>query len=582
MYGDPSDLVFNSYIIKSTRGVKQGDPLVFIVFKEKHPQVDLCAYADDSSLIGPIGVLQSSLDDFVELSKSIGLEIKLSKCFLIGKEKAKIMYGNEVIQFTNYSVESIKFLGTYFGNRGKILDSLYNSSNKLQSQLHSIQDLKIEKYLAFSMLSVCFSSKINHFLRSIPPDISREVAQKFNEIRTKFLGNLVETDSTKLPYHAFFSASFGGVGFSRAEYFCQSAYLGGLKNFLFEFRLRFSDVFSQIIAQNSVWLRPLDSVIQNLSADIWNKCFPKSISSIPDRSIEFLHLSVVKWQNCVLHGLEDLDFSKRLSVTKVNNPVFADFLLDLNNCSPFITQQPRPYGLHLNNEAWKLNMRLRLGLFPSELLANTMCCCDKRPKADFRHIVSCKKFLQFRSILHNAVRDVTYEMFKCHGFNGKIEPLLKHYSDDNITNSRRGDLIVPYLDSCQAVIDFTTVDPCAEVYLNSVSSDTENHLSKAEKRKISTYSDTMIKLNSNLYSSFKFISFAISILGNIGFAAENFFDAFSKLCRDHRKNFNQSLWRNRIVFSLYRSFPKYLNRILDKLYRGSSRVDVDCLIYLKY
>ncbi|KAL0235903.1 hypothetical protein GEMRC1_002485 [Eukaryota sp. GEM-RC1] len=309
------------------------------------------------------------------------------------------------------------------------------------------------------------------------------IAQKFNEIRAKFLGNLVETDSTKLPYHAFFSASFGGVGFSRAEYLCQSAYLGGLKNFLFEFRLRFSDVFSQIIAQNSVWLRPLDSVIQNLSADIWNKCFPKSISSIPDRSIEFLHLSVVKLQNCVLHGLEDLDFSKRLSVKKVNNPVFAAFLLDLKNCSSFITQQPRPYGLHLNNEAWKLNMRLRLGLFPSELLDNTECCCEKRPKADFRHIVSCKKFLQFRSILHNAVRDVTYEMFKCHGFNGKIEPVLKHYSDDNITNSRRGDLIVPYLDSCQAVIDFTTVDPCAKVYLNSVSSDTENHLSKAEKRK---------------------------------------------------------------------------------------------------
>ncbi|KAL0241139.1 hypothetical protein GEMRC1_006374 [Eukaryota sp. GEM-RC1] len=227
-------------------------------------------------------------------------------------------------------------------------------------------------------------------------------------------------------------------------------------------------------------------------------------------------------------------------------------------------------------------MHLRLGLFPSELLANIMCCCEKRPKADFRHIVSCKKFLQFRSIIHNAVRDVTYQMFKCHGFNGKIEPLLKHYSDDNITNSRRGDLIVPYLDSCQAVIDFTTVDPCAKVYLNSVSSDTENHLPKAEKRKISTYSDTMIKLNSNLYSSFKFIPFAISILGNIGIAAENFFGAFSKLCRDHRKNFNQSLWRNRIVFSLYRSFPKYLNRILDKLYSCSSRVDLHHLMSFKY
>ncbi|KAL0249045.1 hypothetical protein GEMRC1_004279 [Eukaryota sp. GEM-RC1] len=70
---------------------------------------------------------------------------------------------------------------------------------------------------------------------------------------------------------------------------------------------------------------------------------------------------------------------------------------------------------------------------------------------------------------------------KCLNVNGKIGHLLKHYSDDNITNSRRGDFIVPYLDSCQGVIDFTTVDP----YLNSVSSATENSLSKAEKEEYS-------------------------------------------------------------------------------------------------
>ncbi|KAL0242918.1 hypothetical protein GEMRC1_005481 [Eukaryota sp. GEM-RC1] len=141
-------------------------------------------------------------------------------------------------------------------------------------------------------------------------------------------------------------------------------------------------------------------------------------------------------------------------------------------------------------------MRLRLGLFRSELLD------ENRPKADFKHIASCKKFLQFRSILPNAVRDVTYEMFKCHGFSEKIEPLLKHCSDDNITNSRHGGLFISYLDSCQAVIDCIIFDPCAKVCVNSVSSDSENHLPKAEKRKISTYSasDKKNKLNSNFYS----------------------------------------------------------------------------------
>ncbi|KAL0225834.1 hypothetical protein P9112_013158 [Eukaryota sp. TZLM1-RC] len=113
-------------------------------------------------------------------------------------------------------------------------------------------------------------------------------------------------------------------------------------------------------------------------------------------------------------------------------------------------------------------MRLRLGLYPSVLLGNSVCICNERPTTNFRHIVSWKKFLRYRSILHNAVRDVTYEMFKCYNFRCKVEPLLKHYSNNNLFNSRRGDLIVPFVDSSQVVVDFTTVDPFALFYRDDV------------------------------------------------------------------------------------------------------------------
>ncbi|KAL0223333.1 hypothetical protein P9112_002723 [Eukaryota sp. TZLM1-RC] len=106
-------------------------------------------------------------------------------------------------------------------------------------------------------------------------------------------------------------------------------------------------------------------------------------------------------------------------------------------------------------------MRLRLGLYPSGLLDNSVCICNEKPTTNFRHIVSCKKFLQYRSVLHYAVRDVTYEMFKCSNFSCKVEPLLKHYSDNNLFNSRRGDLIAPFVDISKVVVDFTTVDPFA-------------------------------------------------------------------------------------------------------------------------
>ncbi|KAL0223170.1 hypothetical protein P9112_002560 [Eukaryota sp. TZLM1-RC] len=103
-------------------------------------------------------------------------------------------------------------------------------------------------------------------------------------------------------------------------------------------------------------------------------------------------------------------------------------------------------------------MGLRLGLYPSGLLDTSACICNEKPSANFRHIVNCKKFLQYRSVLHYAVHDVIYKIFKCYNFNCKVEPLLKLYSDNNLFDSRRGDLIAPFVDSSQ-VVDFTTVDP---------------------------------------------------------------------------------------------------------------------------
>ncbi|KAL0211095.1 hypothetical protein P9112_009393 [Eukaryota sp. TZLM1-RC] len=113
-------------------------------------------------------------------------------------------------------------------------------------------------------------------------------------------------------------------------------------------------------------------------------------------------------------------------------------------------------------------MRLILGLYPSGLLDNSACICNQKPSAHFRRIVSCKKFLQYRSVLHNAVPDVTFEMFKFYNFSCKVEPLLMHYSDNNLFDSRCGDFIAPFVDSSQVVVDFTTVDPFASSYRDDV------------------------------------------------------------------------------------------------------------------
>ncbi|KAL0205063.1 hypothetical protein P9112_000370 [Eukaryota sp. TZLM1-RC] len=508
MYGSPSNLIFHSENIVSSRGVKQGDPLgpfffclalqsVLVKFKSDFPDIHICAYADDLSLIGPLSLLQHGLQHFVFLAKQIGLDIKLPKCFIIGNQHGEVAFNETFIKYVDYEEDAIRFLGSYFGNCEKVKSILSGILEKIEEQLLVILDLKIDKHLAFSVLNVCFGSKINHLLRSLSPTISHDFARQFNTLRTNFLGNLVEVCPSKIPYHAFFSPKFGGVDFSKAEYLCKSAFIGGMKNFLFEWKLRFDHI---PLNESHPLLISLEKMVQELPVDVWNRNFPSSLPAVPSRSFTNLHLAVVELQKSVLNGFEDLDFSKRLSVTKINNPVFAAFLSDIQNCSSLISQQSRPFGLHLTNEAWKQNMRLRLGLYPSGLLDNSVCICNKKPTANFRHIVSCKKFLQYRSVLHNAVRDVTYEMFKCYNFSCKVEPLLKHYSDDNLFNSRRGDLIAPFVDSSQVLVDFITVNPFAFVYRDDVLLSTNGHLNKAEDRKRDKYTEILNDLNKNLYS----------------------------------------------------------------------------------
>ncbi|KAL0211300.1 hypothetical protein P9112_009598 [Eukaryota sp. TZLM1-RC] len=80
MYGSPSNLIFHSENIVSSRGVKQGDPLgpfffclalqsVLVKFKSDFPDIHICAYADDLSLIGPLSLSQYGLQHFVFLFK---------------------------------------------------------------------------------------------------------------------------------------------------------------------------------------------------------------------------------------------------------------------------------------------------------------------------------------------------------------------------------------------------------------------------------------------------------------------------------------------------------------------------------
>ena len=120
-------------IIKSSQGVKQGDPLASFAFaltvqqlyEETIKDLDLKAVAilDDLTLIGKISEVEKALNKLNENSKSFGLHLRLDKCGIYSRNQlspsAEIIK-NRMNNIGIPSCEKIETLGSCIGNKEQL------------------------------------------------------------------------------------------------------------------------------------------------------------------------------------------------------------------------------------------------------------------------------------------------------------------------------------------------------------------------------------------------------------------------------------------------------------------------------
>ncbi|KAL0215787.1 hypothetical protein P9112_007971 [Eukaryota sp. TZLM1-RC] len=123
--GKESDLIFNSFGLKSSSGVKQGDPLggpllfcsaihkTLNIIKQKYPSIKIVAYMDDISLIGSIDLLELVAQEIADSYENIGLHLNASKCLLIGSSAHDLVINDSIVPFTNYNSDAVTFLGCW-------------------------------------------------------------------------------------------------------------------------------------------------------------------------------------------------------------------------------------------------------------------------------------------------------------------------------------------------------------------------------------------------------------------------------------------------------------------------------------
>ncbi|KAL0243368.1 hypothetical protein GEMRC1_005929 [Eukaryota sp. GEM-RC1] len=206
---------------------------------------------------------------------------------------------------------------------------------------------------------------------------------------------------------------------------------------MFEFLKRFPlDGISLLNCTNCRWIQSAKDLVSSLSPEMWESLFPAHLKETP---LKMFHLYCLLYVNCKLTGQGSLNSWTLIIILawlKLIVPSSLLFLFDLCKSGPsgFISQIPMVFGLHLSDEAWMINMRLRLAIWPVHL--SNYSTCSGGANGVFRHLINCRYFIHLSAVIHDGVRDSCYSMFKAHGFHSKVEPVLNHLSDNEFTDQK--------------------------------------------------------------------------------------------------------------------------------------------------
>ncbi|KAL0228692.1 hypothetical protein GEMRC1_013312 [Eukaryota sp. GEM-RC1] len=258
---------------------------------------------DDISFIALMSTLRIIANQAADLHDAIGLQLNVQKCYLIAKVPVTLVVNSLEVPFVNYLSSSFRFLGCYLGSHGNIVKDLNVYLDSMRKELDQIKELQLEKHLKFFMLKICYSGKVTHLLRSLPPVLTYNFCRSFNKIRTDFLAFLLSVDLAALNNHIFSDPHLGGIGFTSSKWWTKSAFIGGGKNFVFEFCRRYPSQENLLVSTSSFFLVNLRSELSLISPDLWQTCFPGDICEIPERCVTSLKFALKKLQKHLLNIL---------------------------------------------------------------------------------------------------------------------------------------------------------------------------------------------------------------------------------------------------------------------------------------
>ena len=245
--------------IESSEGCQQGDVLsMWFYAMAIHPFLQKIKnvlgnegftkwYADDGNTIAPFNKMTEIIRIVKEDGPKVGYYIKFSKgSYLLGKcvtiEEAirrknilvELGLNEETIHMhpDNDPQNAVKYgcniLGSYVGSSTYIQSSLVEKLGKLAIESEAIKNYP-NTQVQHLILRLCFSQKINHLQRSIPPEYMTNFVQNFDSMKRDILETILGTSICDFRWsQCCLSTSDAGLGYQDVKRMAYPAYVSSL------------------------------------------------------------------------------------------------------------------------------------------------------------------------------------------------------------------------------------------------------------------------------------------------------------------------------------------------------------------